>query len=148
MFILAFFVNCFGARRLIRKVGKVFLVSIFSSFIDFKISNGSSSQIQIFSKRKQFIFFTHRQTNCVFFSHDVSLKLFFFSWREKKDSKSVNIASFEDLTKEESISSANVALILLSIFFISSVSSVYFYYLLGTQLCDIIYFFISGHSDV
>ena len=60
----------------------------------------------------------------------------------------MNIASFEDLTKEESISSENVALILLSIFLISSVSSVYFYYLLGTHLCDIIYFFTSGHSDV
>ena len=72
--------------------GSAFLVWIFPPLIDSsktKISNVSSSQIQLFSNVSSSTFFTHRQTDrqtdrqTAFFSHDYSWR-FFFSWREKK----------------------------------------------------------------
>ena len=71
LFILFLFFNTFDARRLIRKrvwtrVRKVsFFLWIFPSYIDLskiKISNGSLSQIQVFSNVNNSPFFTHRQT--------------------------------------------------------------------------------------
>ena len=64
------------------------MVWIFPSFIDsseIKISNGSSSQIQ---KSKQFNFLHWRTDMTLLTWLFVGILSFFFSWREKKDSKS------------------------------------------------------------
>ena len=133
LFILFLFFNTFDARRLIRKrvwtrVRKVsFFLWIFPSYIDLskiKISNGSLSQIQVFSNVNNSPFFTHRQTGrqtdrqterqtyrqTTFFLVTFRGISFFLVWR-KKDSTSVSTASSAALIKEDTISSANVALI-------------------------------------
>ena len=76
---------------------------IFPSFIDcskVKVSNGSSSQIQIFSDVKNSVFFTCSQRVRLSFSLTTFYGHSFFMER-KKDSKSVSIASFTALTEAD-----------------------------------------------
>ena len=99
-----FFVNSFGSRKLIRNCfccKNLSFLYLFTWNKDFKWFAKSNSNN---FKRKQFnFFFTHtqayRQTSFFlsWFFEDI---LFFFSCREKTDSKSVSIASLAALTKE------------------------------------------------
>ena len=70
--------------------GSPFLVWIFPSFInssEIKISNGSSSQIQIYSKVNNSTFLTHRQIDRLPFSLMTFRGHSFFLGERKKDSK-------------------------------------------------------------
>ena len=97
-------------------------------------------------KCKQFNFFhlqTDRQT--ALSSHDFSWTFFFFSWIEKKILKAwVLLVSQLQLTKT-SISSANVVLILFSMFFFHVLSFFcsYLFFLQKTRdKCDSVYFLL------
>ena len=64
---------------------------------------------------------------------------FFFSWRVKKDSKSVSIASFAALTEEDiDIICQRGFNIIKHVFFYVLVSSVHFYFLLETHVTGVI----------